>query len=70
MDSSISGNTNPEVKSMDRIALQFQSTSTERKKTESQQPGINIGHKRTILFSNQKRILVDPSFVASTVTVG
>ena len=69
MDSSISGNTNPEVKSMDRIALQFQSTSTE-KKTESQQPGINIGHKRTILFSNQKRILVDPSFVASTATVG
>jgi len=69
MDSSISGNTNPEVKSKDRIALQFQSTSTE-KKTESQQPGINIAHKRTILFSNQKRILVDPSFVASTVTVG
>jgi hypothetical protein len=31
MDSSISGNTNPEVKSKDRIALQFQSTSTEKK---------------------------------------
>ena len=42
----------------------------QKKKTESQQPGINIGHKRTILFSNQKRILVDPSFVASTATVG
>jgi hypothetical protein len=34
MDSSISGNTNPEVKSKGRIALQFQSTSTEKRKEQ------------------------------------